>query len=66
MRFSIVGDSDLKDSTRILLILDGVDSFSTVYINNKTVGSTFNMFLKYHFDIKEHLLVIVDRLFQLF
>lgn len=38
-----------------ILCLDGVDTFSTVYVNGKAVGQTDNMMLEYRFDISEAL-----------
>ncbi|MBN2651076.1 MAG: glycoside hydrolase family 2 protein [Spirochaetales bacterium] len=39
----------------IFLTLDGVDSVSTIFVNGKIVGETFNMHLQYKFDVKKFL-----------
>eukprot|EP00898_Chlorokybus_atmophyticus_P005444 jgi/Chlat1/5900/Chrsp4S06244 len=37
------------------LVCDGIDTISTVYINDVYIGSTDNMFRRYIFDVKKHL-----------
>jgi beta-mannosidase len=44
---------DLNNS-KIELILEGIDTFSEIYLNNKLLGKTDNMFLEYKFDIKPY------------
>jgi len=39
---------------RIELVFDGIDTYSTVYVNGVEVGATSNMFLQYRFDVTEH------------
>jgi len=39
---------------RIELVFDGIDTYSTVYVNGVKVGETSNMFLEYRFDVTEH------------
>lgn len=41
----------------IFVIFDGIDTFSTIYVNGKKVGETANMFLRYEFNISEHVKV---------
>lgn len=45
---------DLNNSNNIELVLDRVNTYAKVYINDKLIGSTFNEFLKYHFNIKPY------------
>ncbi|KAL1445768.1 hypothetical protein MTO96_044836, partial [Rhipicephalus appendiculatus] len=42
---------------RILLVAHGVDTVATVYVNDVAVGETDNMFVRYVFDIKQHIKV---------
>ncbi len=46
---------DLNESEQVMLILDSVDVFSEIYINEHFVGKTENMFLQYSFNIKPFL-----------
>jgi len=39
---------------RIELVFDGIDTYGTVYVNGVKVGETSNMFLRYRFDVTEH------------
>lgn len=39
------------------LVLDGVDTFADIVLNNVTIGSTTNMFVRYVFDVKDILKV---------
>lgn len=48
--FSI--DHQIARSQSVKLVLHGLDTVSTVYINNQEVGTTENMFVRYKFDIK--------------
>ena len=38
---------------RVVIVLDGLDCFGTVWINNKLVGKTDNMLIDHRFDITE-------------
>lgn len=40
---------------RFELELDGIDTYSDIYINGRLVGSTENMFLAYRFDLTPHI-----------
>ena len=42
----------LLTKQRVRLVCDGLDTVSTVYINNIQVGSSDNMFVRYEYDIK--------------
>ncbi|KAH6929668.1 hypothetical protein HPB50_003809 [Hyalomma asiaticum] len=42
---------------RILLVAHGIDTVATVYVNDVAVGETDNMFVRYVFDIKQHIKV---------
>ncbi|XP_075550188.1 beta-mannosidase-like [Dermacentor variabilis] len=42
---------------RILLVAHGIDTVATVYVNDVPVGDTDNMFVRYVFDIKQHIKV---------
>jgi len=37
------------------LVAKGIDTVSNVYINDKLIGQTDNMFIRYKFDVKEAL-----------
>jgi beta-mannosidase len=39
----------------IKLVFDGIDTYASVYVNNKKVGQTENSFLKYSFDVSSHI-----------
>ncbi len=41
--------------SRYDIVLDGVDTYATVYVNGVEVGETANMFRQYRFDITPHL-----------
>lgn len=51
--FSI--DHQIARSQSVRLLLHGVDTISTVYLNGEEIGSTDNMFVRYKFDIKPYL-----------
>ncbi|ESO93598.1 hypothetical protein LOTGIDRAFT_119184 [Lottia gigantea] len=40
------------NSKRVILVADGLDTFSTVYINGQSVGVSDNMYMRYEYDIK--------------
>ncbi|KAK9509492.1 hypothetical protein O3M35_006799 [Rhynocoris fuscipes] len=50
------------NSRSIYLVLHGVDTISEIYINDKFVGSTENMFIRYRFDIKHVLQQGINKL----
>jgi len=47
--------SKLENKERIYLYLNGVDTYSEVYVNNKLVGKTYDFFTKYKFDITNYI-----------
>lgn len=51
--------SNFLEHNNINLVLNGVDTFSRILINDIEVGVTENMFVKYTFDVKPHLKVIL-------
>ena len=46
-------DPSLLSKQSINLVLEGVDTVSTVYINGREVGTTDNQFVRYKFDLKK-------------
>ncbi len=48
---------NLKDSTlrqqHINIVLEGIDTYASIYVNDTEIGKTNNMFIKYTFDIKK-------------
>lgn len=48
-------DHQIARSQAVRLVLHGVDTISTIYLNGQEIGSTDNMFVRYKFDIKPHL-----------
>ena len=52
--FTSVSEEFLERQT-ILLVCDGLDTISVTYINNKEVGRSVNMFVRYIYDVKHAL-----------
>lgn len=48
-------DHYIARSQSVKLVLHGVDTISSVYLNGQEIGYTDNMFVRYRFDIKPHL-----------
>ena len=48
-------DHQIATSQSVKLVLHGLDTVATIYLNGEEVGSTDNMFVRYKFDIKPHL-----------
>lgn len=48
-------NSSLNIFNRKYIIFDGIDTISEIYINNKLIGTTNNMFVKYTFSIEKYL-----------
>nr|AEE61968.1 unknown [Dendroctonus ponderosae] len=46
-------DPTLLEYENVNLVFDGVDTFADIVLNNVTVGSTTNMFVRYVFDVKD-------------
>ena len=42
---------EISEVEHLYLVLDGVDTYSTVFVNGHEVGCTTNMFLQYKFDV---------------
>ncbi|KAH3701562.1 hypothetical protein DPMN_076550 [Dreissena polymorpha] len=42
---------------RVVLVCEGFDTVATVTVNNQTVGTSMNMFVRYVYDIKQALVV---------
>jgi len=38
---------------KVEIVFEGLDCFSTIWINNKLIGKTANMFIDHHFDITD-------------
>ncbi|TKS87262.1 Beta-mannosidase [Collichthys lucidus] len=47
--------SQLRDRQKVLLVLDGVDTVSTVTLNGMVVGKTDNMFRRYDVSVRDRL-----------
>ena len=45
-------DSSLLSKQSVHLVAHGIDTISTVYVNDKVVGKTDNQFIRYKFDVK--------------
>lgn len=54
--FTVSGDNIKANVVR--LVLEGVDTVSFIEMNGSPIGSTNNMFVKYVFDVKQHIKVI--------
>lgn len=44
-----------KTERRMRLVFEGIDTYSEIFVNQKPVGKTENMFLKYVFDVSDKL-----------
>lgn len=53
---------DILSQESVELIFEGIDVFADIYLNDKLLGSTKNMFLQYRFEVKEFLKKGVNRL----
>jgi beta-galactosidase/beta-glucuronidase len=49
--------SGLLTMSKIVLVCEGLDTISKVYLNGIAVGSSSNMFVRYIFNVKEAILV---------
>ncbi|XP_008311995.1 beta-mannosidase [Cynoglossus semilaevis] len=47
--------SEFRTKQEVLLVFDGVDTVSSVWLNGVNVGDTDNMFRRYGFSVKDHL-----------
>uniref|UniRef100_A0A6P7FVN4 beta-mannosidase n=1 Tax=Diabrotica virgifera virgifera TaxID=50390 RepID=A0A6P7FVN4_DIAVI len=48
---------NLINNENIHLVFDGLDTFSTIYLNGAKIGESKNMFVQYIFPVKNHLQV---------
>ena len=46
---------EMFDNQEILLEFDGIDTFADIYLNERFLGHTQNMFLKYSYSVKSYL-----------
>ncbi|KAK6182765.1 hypothetical protein SNE40_010376 [Patella caerulea] len=51
----LLGLKGMKNHKSIWLVCEGLDTISSVYLNDQLLGTTDNMFVRYVFDIKQHL-----------
>lgn len=45
-------DNDILQQESVLLVFNGIDTFSSIYVNGKLLGHTDNMFLRYRYEIR--------------
>lgn len=50
-------NEELSSAPYVILSFHGLDTFTTIYVNDVEVGKSSNMYLRYNFDIKPHLKV---------
>lgn len=50
--FFFIAKCHLLQKRRILLIAHGLDTVSQVFLNNRLLGTSDNMFIRYQFDVK--------------
>ena len=55
--FFIAVPQEILNRPNVNLIFEGLDTFGTVKLNNHTVGTSTNMFVKYIFNAKPYLKV---------
>lgn len=53
---------EFLNQENVNLVFDGLDTFSSITINDRKVGSSENMFVQYIFDIKKYLNVGVNKI----
>lgn len=46
-------------SKNINLVFDGLDTYATIFLNDKIIGKSKNMFVRYVFDVTSLIKVIV-------
>lgn len=51
----IKADTELMEEESIKLVFEGIDLFSEIYVNDKLIGKTDNMFIAYEYEIKPFL-----------
>lgn len=47
--------NDILNKKVINIVFHGLDTIAEIFINDQLIGKSDNMFVKYKFDIKEHL-----------
>ncbi|XP_045607068.2 beta-mannosidase isoform X1 [Procambarus clarkii] len=52
---TLTASQDLVDQERVALVFQGLDTAAQVLLNGELVGTSDNMFVRYVFDVKEHL-----------
>lgn len=52
-------ESDLSQYNNVKLVLDGIDTFAVIKLNNHTISTTENMFRQYVLDIQKYLVVSI-------
>jgi len=57
---------NIRDKKNIILIFKGLDTYTSVYMNNKLILETDNMFREYEINIKPHLKATGNQLLILF
>ena len=50
-------DEQLLSHQKVVLVCEGLDTLSSVYINNHLIAQTNNMHRRYEFDVKDYLVV---------
>lgn len=50
-------DSSFLENENINLVLEGLDTFAEIFVNEVKVGESTNMFVQYIFSIKDHIKV---------
>ena len=51
----ILVNANLLKAQKVNLVANGIDTVSTVKINDVVIGKTDNQFVRYVFDVKKHL-----------
>ncbi|KAF5275066.1 hypothetical protein FQA39_LY07003 [Lamprigera yunnana] len=52
---TFIANDEVFAKGKVDLVFEGIDTFSTIYLNDDEVGSTENMFVRYIFDVKSYL-----------
>ncbi|KAF5274796.1 hypothetical protein FQR65_LT00379 [Abscondita terminalis] len=55
-------EKELVSHSNIILVFEGIDTFSKVFFNNVLIGNTANMFVRYEFNLKPHILLVNNTL----
>jgi len=57
---------DIRNKKNIILIFKGLDTYASIFMNNKLILETENMFREYEINIKPHLKATGNQLLMLF